>query len=39
MYYDFIQSCVLKKNKSIFGTNIDDLIETYKICEILKKYK
>ena len=37
MYFDFIQSCVLKKNKSIFGTNIDDLIETYKICEILKK--
>jgi hypothetical protein len=36
MYFDFIQSCVLKKSKSIFGTNLDDLIEIYKICEILK---
>ena len=37
MYFDFIQSCVLRKNKSILGTSLDDLIETYKICEILKK--
>ena len=36
MYFDFIQSCVLKQRKSILGTNLDDLIETYKICEILK---
>ncbi len=36
MYFDFIQSCVLKKSKSVFGTNLDDLIKIYKICEILK---
>ena len=39
MYFDFIESCVLKKRQSLFGTNIDDLIDIYKICEILKNDK
>jgi len=38
MYFDFIQACVFKKN-SVYGTNIDDLIEIYKICEILDNNK
>tara|TARA_B100000787_G_C16163687_1_gene282755 strand:+ start:359 stop:1423 length:1065 start_codon:yes stop_codon:yes gene_type:complete len=39
MYFDFIESCVLKKKQSLFGTNIDDLIDIYKVCEILKNDK
>ncbi len=34
MYYDFIQSCVINKKNSIFGTNIQDLIKLYRVCEI-----
>tara|TARA_B100000073_G_C23672197_1_gene549107 strand:+ start:201 stop:1235 length:1035 start_codon:yes stop_codon:yes gene_type:complete len=35
MYYDFIKSNFFDKN-SVLGTNINDLIETYKICEHIK---
>ncbi len=36
MYYDFIKSCVLNTEKSYLGTNALDLLEIYKICELLE---
>lgn len=37
MYHDFINSCVLKNKKSNYMTSFNDLIEIYKICEIIQK--
>ena len=37
MYYNFIKTCVLKKKKTILGTNLSDLIKSYQFCEILNK--
>ena len=37
MYHDFINSCILKNKKSNYMTSFNDLIEIYKICEIIQK--
>lgn len=37
LYYDFIMSTIYKR-KSKFLTNLSDLFEIYKICELIKKH-
>jgi hypothetical protein len=32
-YFDFVNSCILRNKKSLSMTNIDDLVEIYKMCE------
>ena len=34
-YHDFINQCILKNKKSILLTTVDDLIDIYKVCELL----